>query len=70
MGSCLHVLVIAPLYGFSGASSRLRWGKNGVTSKGILSALDIRSTGLLLSNSIRSDHGSTTIRDPIGRAEI
>jgi len=26
MGSCLHVLVIAPLYGFSGASSRLRCG--------------------------------------------
>src|SRR5712675_1041165 len=49
---------------------RVRYGKNGVISKGIFSRAEVRATCLALASSTLSLQGSTLIRPPRGSAAI
>ena len=60
-GDALASAVVAAL-------SRVRRGKNGVTSNGIFSRSATEPTGLLLMSSSLSFHGSSFTRPPIGSA--
>jgi len=70
-GGALRADCVCPYtsYGFF-SSKRLRYGKNGDSSNGLFSEADDGRGNLFFCISILSDHGSTLIRVPSGKAAI